>query len=149
MNPADHRALGAQYFNAAWELIDLPERTPAQDRDMVTLAFASRRHWQEAGGTDQNLAVADWQVAHAASLAGLPDLALTFARAAVDRAESGDVPMWLKASTYEGLARANAAAGDGASYETNAQRCRELLAQVDDEEDRALVQSQLDSIAAP
>jgi hypothetical protein len=145
----DHRALAAGYFNAAWELVDLPVRTPAQDRDMVTLAFASRQHWIEADGTAQNLAVADWQVAHTASLAGLADVALVFARAAVERADSEDVPTWLVASAHEGLARAHAAAGDRASYEQEAQRCRDLLAQVDDDENRALVQSQLDAIPPP
>lgn len=149
MTGTEHRILGVNYFNAAWELIDLPERTPAQDRDMVTLAFASRQHWHEAGGTAENLAVSDWQVAHAASLAGWPDVALAFARAAVERAESADVPTWLVASAYEGLARAHAAAGDRPSYDAEAQRCRELLAQVTDEEDRALVQRQLDAIPLP
>lgn len=149
MTGTEHRILAVNYFNAAWELIDLASRTPAQDRDMLALTFASRQHWQEAGGADDNLVVADWQVAHAASLAGLGDLALLFARAAVDRAESSDVPAWLKASTHEGLARAHAAAGDRPSYDAEAARCRELLGQVDDDEDRALVQSQLDAIPAP
>jgi hypothetical protein len=150
MQPADHRALAAGYFNAAWDLIDRADRTAADDRDMMTLAFASRQHWIEAGGTAENLAVADWQVAHTASLAGVADVALMFARAAVERAESADdAPTWLVASVHEGLARAHAAAGDRASYETEAARCRELLAQVDDEGDRALVQSQLDAIPAP
>lgn len=147
MNPVDHRALGAQYFNATWDLIDLADRTPAQDRDMLTLAFASRQHWIEAGGSDENLATSDWQVAHAAALAGWTDVALAFARAAVERADASDVPTWMKASAHEGLARAHAAAGDKASYEIEAARCREMLAQVDDANDRALVQSQLDSIA--
>jgi hypothetical protein len=149
MHPADHRALAAGYFNAAWDLVDTADRTQAQDRDMVTLAFASRQHWIEAEGTAQNLAVADWQVAHTASLAGLADVAVVFAQAAVERAESADVPTWMLASVHEGLARAHAAAGDKASYEREAQRCRELLAQVGDEDDRALVQSQLDAIVPP
>jgi hypothetical protein len=149
MTPTDHRSLAARYYNAAWELIDLAERTPEQDRDMVTRAFTSRQHWIEAGGGDENLAVSDWQVAHAASLAGWSDIALAFARSAVERAERADAPTWLQASTHEGLARAHAAGGDRTAYEQEAQRCRDLLAQVDDEEDRALVESQLDAIPLP
>ena len=149
MTGTEHRILAVNYFNAAWDLIDRTERTPREDRDMVTLAFASRQHWHEAGGTEENLAVADWQVAHAASLAGWPDIALAFAQAAVDRAESADLPAWLKASAHEGLARAHAAAGDRPSYDAEAARCRELLATVDDDEDRTLVQNQLDGIPAP
>jgi hypothetical protein len=151
MTPDEHRSLAASYFNAAWDLIDVADRTPAQDRDMVTLALASRQHWIEAGGAAKNLAISDWQVAHTASLAGLADLALSFAHACVERVESEDLPTWLVASAHEGLARAHAAAGDRPSYEREAQRCRDLLAQVDDgdADDRALIQSQLDAIPAP
>jgi len=145
----DHRGQAIGYFNAAWDLIDAPSRSIAEDRDMVTLALASRQHWIEAGGTEENLAVADWQVAHTASLAGLPDVALTFARAAVDRAESADLPTWLKASAHEGLARAHAAAGDKANYTYEADLSRALLEKVDDDEDRNLISSQLASIVAP
>ena len=62
---------------------------------MLAVAAASRQHWVDANGTDENLAVADWQVAHTASLAGFADVALSYAKAAVDRAGqvlSGDRP---------------------------------------------------------
>jgi hypothetical protein len=150
MSDTDHRALAVGYFNSAWELIDTADRTPEQDRDMLGRAFASRQHWIEAGGTAQNLAVSDWQVAHAASQARLPDVALAFARASVERVNGiEDAPAWLIASAHEGLARAHAAAGDRESYEREAQRCRDLLTRVDDEEDRTLVRSQLDAIPLP
>jgi hypothetical protein len=145
----DHRGLAVAYFGRAWDLIDAAERTPEQDRDLLAAAFASRQHWVDAGGTAQNLAVSDWQVAHAASLAGLADTALLFARAAVERSESDDLPLWMQASGHEGLARAHAAAGDRSSYEREAARARELLAQVDDTEDRDLISSQLASIPVP
>lgn len=145
----DHRALGTAYFNAAWELIDQPNRTTEQDRDMLGLAFTARQHWTEAGGTAENLAVADWQVAHAASQAGFADLALAFARTAVAIAESNDVPTWLKASTHEGLARAHAAAGETNEYAYEVDLARALLDKVADIEDRTLVESQLASITPP
>jgi hypothetical protein len=143
---ADHRALAVGYFNSTWELIDLANRTPEQDRDMVASALASRQHWSEAGGTDQNLTVGDWQVAHVASLAGFADLATAFATAAYDRARSANLPTWLQASTAEGMARAAACASDRAGYDKYAAEARELLAQVDDDEDRKLIESQLASI---
>lgn len=144
--PADHRALAVGYFNAAWSLIDRADRSADDDRDMLGLAFASRQHWIEAGGTEENLAVADWQVAHAASLAGFADVALAFAHAAVARV---DVPIWMQASAHEGLARAHAAAGDRDGYAAAKARCEDLLALVDDDEDRDLVASQLASIPPP
>lgn len=155
MSPADtemtdeHRRQAVAYFNATWDLIDLSKRTAEQDRDMLTFAFASRQHWLEAEGTADNLAVADWQIAHAASQAGLADVALAFARAAVDRAESSDLAPWLKASTHEGLARAHALAGDGGGFTYEVDLTKALLEKVADAEDRALVETQLASIPAP
>jgi hypothetical protein len=143
-----HRAFAAAAFNGAWELIDLPERSDAQDRDMLTLAFAARWHWGEVG-TPENVAVSDWQVAHVASLAGIVPLALAFARAAYEAARGEGMPDWLRASTAEGLARAAATAGDRSSYERYADEARALVATLDDEEDRALIESQLASIPPP
>jgi hypothetical protein len=147
----DHRALAIGYFNAAWDLIDAAARTPAQDQEMLSIAMASRQHWVEAEDSAENLIVADWQVAHAASLAGLSDTALSFARSAVDRAADNDtdLPTWLKASVHEGMARAHACAGDAVGYEREAAVTRKLLDAVDDADDRELVAGQLASITAP
>lgn len=146
MDQDEHQAQAIEYFNAAWDLIDTRERTSEQDRDMLALAAASRQHWIDAGGTPENLTVADWQVAHAASQAGLADVALTFAGAAVGRAESNDLPTWLKASTHEGMARAHAAAGQKDEYTYEVDLTRALLEKVADADDRTLVESQLASI---
>jgi hypothetical protein len=149
MNQDEHQVQAIAYFNAAWDLIDASERSAEEDRDMLTLAAASRQHWIDAGGTAEKLTVADWQIAHAASQLGLADVALVFARAAVDRAESNDLPTWLKASAHEGLARAHATAGDRASFTYEADLARALLEKVADPEDKALVETQLASIPAP
>lgn len=146
---AAHRALAVGYFNAAWELIDSTSRTPAQARDMLTTAFASRRHWIDAGGTTENVVVADWQVAHAASLAGFPDVAEEFSTAAYDAARDEGLAPWLLASTAEGRARARAGVGDRDGFTRYAAEARDLLIQVDDEEDRRLIESQLAAIPSP
>lgn len=145
-DPVDHRRLAVDYFNAAWALIDKQHRTAEDDLTMVATAAASRQHWVEAGGTDENLTIADWQVAHAASHAGLGDVATAFATAAYDRARRADLATWLQASTAEGRARAAATTGDRASYEKFAQECRDLLAQVADDEDRKVIEDQLGTI---
>jgi hypothetical protein len=145
----DHRQLAVTYFGAAWELVDLESRSAEQDRDMLTAAFTSRQHWIDAGGTAENLAISDWQVAHTASLAGLADTALAFARAAVERTEAATLPVWMQASAHEGLARAFATAGDRAGYDREAQRTTDLLAGVDDPQDSELIRSQLASIPVP
>jgi hypothetical protein len=74
---------------------------------------------------------------------------MAFARAAVERTESEGLPAWMQASGHEGMARACAAAGDRTGYDREAARARELLATVDDTEDRDLISSQLASIPVP
>ncbi|MDP9100657.1 MAG: hypothetical protein M3N21_00680 [Actinomycetota bacterium] len=142
---SDHAEHGKDFYNETWELIDLPTRRPDQDRLMLATALASRRHWEEAGGMLERV-VGDWQVAHVASLTGHASLALEFAQAAVARAETADLPTWVVASAYEGLARAHATAGDGKARDLAAARCRELLEAVEDEEDRQLVAGQLAAV---
>jgi len=145
----DHRSLGVSYFNSTWDLINSTNRTLEQDRDMLTRAFASRQHWMEAGSTDGNLAINDWQIAHAASLAGFADVADAFSAAAYDRARATSAPLWLQASTAEGRARACAAMHDVPGYEKYAAEARQLLDQATEIEDRRLIESQLLSIPAP
>jgi len=142
---AARRAFAVAAFNGAWDLIDKTDRSPDDDRQMLTLAFASRWHWGEVG-TDENRAISDWQVAHVASLIGNAPLALSFAQAAYDTARGSNLPDWTQASTAEGLARAHACAGDMASYEKYANEARERCGQLDDEEDRELILGQLASI---
>lgn len=144
-----HTSFAKAAFNGAWDLIDKPDRSADDDRQMLTLAFASRWHWGEVGSAE-NKAIADWQVAHVASLIGETSLALKYAQAAYDAARSrDDLPDWLRASTAQGLARAHACAGDRASYEVYATEARQLVEQLDDEEDRELILGQLASIPVP
>jgi len=134
-----------RFFNQAWDLIDKSGRTPAEDRRLLTLSMASRALWDDVGADEQWI-TGDWQVAHVAALTGYADLALDFAAAAYERAARADVPMWLKASTCEGLARAHAAAGHDAERDAWVLKARELLEQVDDADDRAVIEGQLSTI---
>ena len=139
------RDMAVEYFNAAWTLIDDPDRSAEQERQMLVLACASRQLWSEVGGPAE-VATGDWQIAHVAALTGHDDLALDFANAAYELAVASDVPRWLVASTCEGLARAHAAAGHHAEKDAWIATAREQLAKVDDSEDRELIESQLASI---
>lgn len=143
-----HKSFAVSAFNGAWNLVDKADRSSDDDRQMLTLAFASRWHWGEVG-TTENRVIADWQVAHVASLLGQAPLALTFAQAGYDVARREEQPDWLRASTAEGLARAHAAAGDRTSYEIYATEARTLCEQLDEDEDRELILGQLAAIPVP
>lgn len=139
------KSLAVQCFNQTWDLIDRGDRSAADDRRMLTLSMASRALWDDIGGDEQWI-TGDWQVAHVAALTGHADLSLDFAACAYERAAGADVPLWLRASTCEGLARAHAAAGHPAERDAWVVKARELLEQVDDTEDRALIEGQLGTI---
>lgn len=143
-----HTAFAKAAFNATWDLIETSDRTPVQDREMLTRAFAARWHWG-AVGTAENIVVSDWQVGHVASLVGEASIAMTFAQAAYDAARTQSLPGWLRASTAEGLARSYALAGDRASYQRYVDEARALLDELTDDEDRDLITAQLASIPPP
>ena len=144
MDQAGHRAAGAAAFNRCWELLDLPERSADERADLLTEAFVSRFHWAEVGALEQ-LVVAEWMVARAASATGEGALAVRFAARAQSALEPS-LPDWLHASVAEGMARAYAAAGDTARREEWRARSEELVAAIADEEDRELIADQLASV---
>lgn len=139
----EHRELAAQTYNATWELLEA-SRTSEQDLELLALAFASRYHWGFAGGP-QEKAVADWMASRCCAAVGEGSLAVRFAEAALAGAPT-DAAAWLTASLHEGRARAAAAAGDTAGRSTHVALAVEALDRETDEENRALIASQLASV---
>ncbi len=142
----DHRGLAVTTYNHAWDLLDSPDRTSAQDDEVLTLAFASRYHWAQAGGEDEQLAVGDWFIGHVSANLGLAALALRFSQRAFSRVESMDAPPWLRASALEGMARAHASAGEHAERDRYAALAEAALAGIDDPDEREIIEDQLRSI---
>ena len=142
-----HQRFGVTLFNRCWELIDDDARGPDGDAEMLLAAATSRWHWAEVGGPEE-IATGDWQVAHVASLLGLADLALLFARRnlAIATAEGWDG--WRLASAHEGMARACSAAGDGDGRQHHLRTGREALEREPDAENRGAIAEQLDAVPA-
>ncbi len=143
--PGWHRQVAVDTFNEAWALIDLPVRTPDQDRELLGLAFTSRFHWGVVGGDEEHM-VGDWLIAHVASLQGFGELAHRYASTALDIARANGWDDWRLASMLEGMARASAALGDGPARDRYAAEARRVLATLEDSNDRELIASQLASI---
>lgn len=139
------RRLARDLFNRTWELIEKPDRTGDEDVEMLLCAMASRWHWGEIGGSEP-VATGDWQVAHVASLLGLGELAVTFAKRHLASALDERWDGWRLASAYEGMARACAALGDAAGLARHYAEAEAALAHEPDEDDRAVIESQLATI---
>lgn len=144
----DQRGLAISLFNATWELIDQPDRTEEESDRMVHMAHASRWHW-ESVGTDENRAAGEWQCSRVYAVLGRAEPALHHARRCVAYSERDGVAAWMRASAQEALARALLLAGERAAAAAAADRARALLDLEEDEEDRAVVTADLDSLDLP
>ena len=117
-----HRKLGATLNGEVWTLLEKQDRTPAEDRRMIHAAHASHYHWLHAGD-EVNEQRGEWLIARAYQALGYEEAALRHAERCMelteqhrDRMEDFDL-----AFACEGLARANALAG-------NLEKARELKA---------------------
>jgi hypothetical protein len=143
----ENRRYAVELYNAAWDLLDSPERTEAEDDEVLTLAFASRYHWGAAAdGGEEQLAIGDWFIGHVAAHLGLSALAVRFSGRALDRVEALDVGGWLLASAYEGMARAHACAGDDEGRSRYTALAETALEGIEDPEEREVIEDQLRSI---
>ena len=44
-----HRREGKELFNRVWDLLNLEQRTPEQDAEMIHTTHASAYHWTQVG----------------------------------------------------------------------------------------------------
>jgi hypothetical protein len=149
LEPAQHRAEAVALFNAVWEMLDAPDRTAAQEDQMVHAAHASRWHWSQAGelGGDQQRAVGEWQCSRVYSTLGRGEPALHHAKACLAICEETGLGDWVVAAALEALARASAVAGDAAEARAWLARARTATAAIAEAEDREVIEADLDSLA--
>jgi hypothetical protein len=150
LDPVQHRAEGVALFNAVWEMLDAPDRSPVDDDQMVHAAHASAWHWAQAGelGGDQQRAVGEWQCSRVYSVLGRGEPALHHAKACLAICEASGLSDWVVAATYEALARASAAAGDANEARSWLARARTATVAIADPEDREVIDSDLAALAA-
>lgn len=144
----DERALASKLFNDTWALLSKEARTPEEDERMIHMAHASRFHW-DAVGDDQNRAIGEWQCSRVYATLGHPQPALYHAQRCLHYANRPGSEVWLQASAYEGLARAQAVAGDYEAARDSRSRAVALIETVVDPEDRSIVLADIDTLPIP
>lgn len=144
---AAHHYFAAECFNRAWDFIDKPQRSPAENDEMLHLALTSLWHWlQRPDVTPSNLSVGYWQVARVNALRGDAASARHYGLLSLQASQAAGVEPFFRGYAFEALARAEALAG---SPEIAADYLRQAWAeanQVEDPEDRKLLEKDLDSI---
>lgn len=132
-----HRWFAVECNNTCWELLEKPQRSPVEDRQMLYRAYASAYHWEHAG-TPLNAARAELTLSMVHSQLGHGGLALQYARRDLDFCENNDCEDWDLAYAHAALANAAAVSGDSelhARHYAEAQRRGEGIA---DEIDRSI-----------
>ena len=145
LDPATQRAVAVALFNRVWELLEKPDRTGADDDELVNAAHASRHHWTSIG-TPKHLAIGDWQISRAYSTLGRAEPAVHHARRCLDNATTVTDEPWLLASAYEGLARAYAVAGDRAAAQEWKAKAQTQIALDPDPDNREIVERDITSL---
>jgi DNA-binding transcriptional MerR regulator len=142
-----HRQLGVDLFNKTWTLMDKEGRTAAEDDEMIHCAHASAYHWLQVG-TAANRARSEWQCSRMYTVLGRGEPAVQHAQRCLEICESSPEALedWDLPFAYEALARAHALAGDDSDAKRHLAHARELVSAVADEDDRALLETDLATI---
>lgn len=145
LDVATHRQLAADLFNHVWTLLELPDRTPDQDDEMIHAAHASRHHWGVVG-TPEHRGRGEWQCSRVYAILGRAEPALWHARRYLALCEEHDIADWDLAFAHEAIARALSVAGDHDGARAEVTRARELATAIAEDEDRELLLSDLQTI---
>ncbi len=145
IDAAAERQLAIDLFNHVWTLLEKPDRTAAEDAEMVHAAHASCYHWQQVG-TAVNVVRGEWQCSRVYAVLGRSEPALQHARRALALCEQGGIGGFDLGCAFEALARAHSVAGDSAEAQGWLDRGRSTAAGIADDEDRQVLLSDLDTI---
>lgn len=140
-----HRFFATDCFNRAWGLIEKTDRSDDETQQMLLLALASLWHWQQRDDrTPRHLSISYWQVSRACALAGLADSAWRFGEWSLEAALNESA--FYRGYAHEALARAAALSGEAERVAYHLDEARELLGQVADPEEIALLQADLATV---
>ena len=138
-----HRKVAAECFNRTWDYLQQKNRSLDDDQMMLNLAHASRYHWSLIG-KPWNFTTGDWQISRVYATLNQPDLALSFAKKALETSQKHNLSERL-ISAYEGMARAHAVATEYPLAREFVRKAREQLHAVSlDDENRKTYSDQID-----
>ncbi|MCZ7645629.1 MAG: hypothetical protein M5U26_10140 [Planctomycetota bacterium] len=141
-----HKYFAAECFNRAWDLIEKPDRTPADDRLMEALTQASLFHWlQRPDCADKNLSIGYWQASRVQALLERGAEALRHARTCLEHSRA--LPPFYRGYAYEALARAAEVAGRREDARTYLAQAREQAAKVADADSKQALLKDLETLA--
>ncbi len=135
MNEEPHKFFSTLCFNKAWDLIEKPDRTAAEDDEMIHLAHASIWHWSKRPDcTAKNLSIGYWQLSRINAVLGDGPNALQSARICLEKTPRDDA--FLLGYAYEALARAEFLAGNTENAQEHLAEAVQQAEQISEAEDK-------------
>lgn len=134
-----HQLFAKTLNGKVWELLQKTQRSKSEDELMICAAHASCYHWLSVG-TGLHHQRAEWLIAHAYNELGITESALRHATRCLELTnEFADLMKdfdWAYA--YEGIARANALAGNRDEALRYIQRADEIGQAISNDEDKSI-----------
>lgn len=141
-----HKYFSADCFNKTWDLMDKDgDRSTEENMEMLHTAIASLWHWtRREDVTPKNLSIGYWQVSRVYCLIKQPNNARRYGLLSLQYAKG--LSPFLQGYAYETLARAEMLADKRFIMKEYLAKAREMLEQVEDEEERRILAKDLDQI---
>ena len=139
---SQERQLGVDLYNSSWALMELADRTPEQDDELIHHVHASMYHWLQAPECEpKHRARGEWLCSRAYAVLGRAEPALHHAQRCLEICEqhADNIEDWDLAFAYEALARANRVAGNEEEARRFERRGRQLADEIADPEDKDIV----------
>lgn len=140
-----HRQFAVKLFNRVWELMELPERDPAEVDEMIHSAHASRYHWGEIG-TPVEFARGEWQISRVYSILKRGEPALFHARRTLQICLEYQIGDFDLAFAYEAMSRAFLIAGEIEECRKNLDLAYRASKSIKEEDDQKILIEDLENI---
>ena len=141
---AAHKWMAVEYFNKTWGFLDQQDRSVEDDEQMLLNALASLFHWtQRPDCTPENRSVGYWQVSRVYSVLNNGTESVRWAQKCLSSAGES---VFNLACAHEALARGYRVADDQANFSSHLQQATEFASQIEDADDRKVVESDLDDL---
>ena len=141
-----HKYFSVDCFNKTWDNMDKDGgRSTEENMEMLHTAITSLWHWtQREDVAPKNLAIGYWQVSRVYCLLKQPHDARRYGLLSLKYAK--ELSPFLKGYAYETLAHAELIANKRVIMMEYLSKAHELLAQIDEEEDRQALAKDLDAL---
>lgn len=143
-----HKHFSADCFNKCWGLLDLAERSSDQLREMIAASQASLYHWlQREDCTPENLSIGLWQLARVYAVAESPQEAMRYSQECLEVTQTNRLSAFCLAFAHEAITRSALLAGSTIQAEQHLGLARAAAEDVTGEEDRKLIDADLEELS--